>query len=47
MFNSGLDIVVIARPGAATASFVEVERALMYLGNRLNIINTDINNKEE
>ena len=46
VFNSGLDIVVIARPGAATASFVEVERALMYLGNRLNIINND-NNIEE
>ncbi len=46
VFNRGLDIVVIARPGAATASFVEVERALMYLGNRLNIINID-NNIEE
>ena len=41
MFNSGLDIVVIARPGAATASFVEVERALMYLGNNLNIISNN------
>ena len=41
MFNSGLDIVVIARPGAATASFVEVERALMYLGNHLNIISNN------
>ena len=38
VFNSGLDIVVIARPSAATASFSEVERALMFLGNGLNII---------
>ncbi len=38
MFNSGLDIVVIARPGAATVGYQEVERALLFLGNRLNII---------
>ena len=41
VFNSGLDIVVIARPGAATASFSEVERALMFLGNGLNILNKE------
>ena len=44
VFNSGLDIVVIARPGAATASFVEVERALMFLGNHLHIIRRETNN---
>ena len=46
MFNSGLDIVVIARPSAATANYQEVERALIYLGNRLHIINEN-NNKED
>ncbi len=39
VFNSGLDIVVIARPGAATASFQEVERALQFLGSHLGIMN--------
>ena len=46
MFNSGLDIVVIARPNAATATYQEVERALIYLGNRLHIIKEN-NNREE
>lgn len=32
MFSSGLDIVVVARPGAATANYEEVERALLHLG---------------
>ena len=44
MFNSGLDIVVIARPGAATATFIEVERALMFLGNHLHIIRRETDN---
>ena len=43
MFNSGLDIVVIARPGAATVGYQEVERALLFLGNRLNIIRKEQN----
>ena len=43
MFNSGLDIVVIARPGAATVGYQEVERALMFLGNHLNILNKKSN----
>ncbi len=46
VFNSGLDIVVIARPGAATATFIEVERALMYLGNHLGIIHEKNNDTE-
>ncbi len=43
MFNSGLDIVVIARPGAATVGYQEVERALLFLGNHLNIIRKEQN----
>ena len=31
MFNSGLDIVIIARPGAATVGYKEVESALLHL----------------
>ena len=32
MFNSGLDIVVIARASARNASYHEIESALMHLG---------------
>ena len=32
IFNSGLDIVVIARANAASASFREIESALLHLG---------------
>ncbi len=31
IFNSGLDIVIIARPSAATVGYVEVEGALLHL----------------
>lgn len=33
MFNSGLDIVVIARSTAANASYKEIESALLHLGS--------------
>ena len=32
VFNSGLDIVIVARSNAASASFREVESALLHLG---------------
>ena len=32
IFNSGLDIVVIARANAASASYAEIESALLHLG---------------
>ena len=32
IFNSGLDIVVVARENAASASFREIESALLHLG---------------
>ena len=32
MFNSGLDIVVVARPNAASVGFHEIENALLHLG---------------
>ena len=38
MFNSGLDIVVIARADAKTASYQKIESALLHLGNLQKII---------
>lgn len=38
MFNSGLDIVVIARSGAADLGFSEVESALLHLSKLHGII---------
>lgn len=39
-FNSGLDIVVVARTNAKEASFHEIESALMHLAGLHRIINT-------
>ena len=33
MFNSGLDIVVVARSGAKKSTYYEIEKALLHLGN--------------
>lgn len=41
IFNSGLDIVVVARNNAASASYADVESALLHLGRLHHIINTD------
>lgn len=38
IFNSGLDIVVIARPSAASVTYYEVESALLHLGKLHQII---------
>ena len=38
IFNSGLDIVVIARANAALASYAEIESALLHLGKLHKII---------
>lgn len=38
IFNSGLDIVIVARPGAASVGFNEVESALLHLGKLHQII---------
>ena len=40
IFNSGLDIVIVARPSAATTGFKEVESALLHLGKLHQIIKT-------
>ena len=40
VFNSGLDIVIVARNGAAVAGYRDVESALMHLG-RLHHIRKD------
>jgi ribonuclease P protein component len=39
MFNSGLDIVVIARGAARSADYHEIESALMHLGGLHKILN--------
>ena len=40
VFNSGLDIVIVARSNAASASFREVESALLHLGRLHRILKT-------
>ncbi len=39
MFNSGLDIVVVARAGAASADYHQIEKSLLHLGKLHKIIN--------
>jgi len=38
IFNSGLDIVIVARPCAASASYEEIESALLHLSKLHEII---------
>ena len=47
MFNSGLDIVVIARAGAKEATYHEIEKALLHLGNLHKITSTTKNEFEK
>ena len=42
MFNSGLDIVIVARPGAATVGYREMESALLHLGRLHHIISVKV-----
>ncbi|MCR4695572.1 MAG: ribonuclease P protein component [Pseudobutyrivibrio sp.] len=37
MFNSGLDIVVVARESTASASFEEINKSLLHLANLLKV----------
>ncbi len=37
-FDRGLDLIVIARPGAKERSFLEIESALLHLARKLNIL---------
>lgn len=39
-FVGGLDLVVIARPGAKESNFFDIERALLLLGKRAGIMKT-------
>ena len=39
IFNSGLDIVIVARKSASTVKYIEIESALLHLGKLHNIIN--------
>ena len=38
IFNSGLDIVIVARPNAASVNYYEIENALLHLGKLHHII---------
>ena len=38
LFVGGLDIIVIARPGAKERNFFEIESALLHLGKKHNIL---------
>lgn len=38
IFNSGLDVVIVARPGAAAVGYEEVESALLHLSKLHQII---------
>ncbi len=42
MFNSGLDIVVIARNGAKDCGYKEIESALLHLGKLHGILKNDM-----
>lgn len=45
MFNSGLDIVIVARVNANTVKkCCEIESALMHAAGKLNILNEEFNN---
>lgn len=43
VFNSGLDIVIVARTNAATATYRDVESALLHLGKLHRIITEEKN----
>lgn len=38
MFNSGLDIVIVARKNAASVSYMEMEKSLLHLGKLHRIV---------
>lgn len=42
VFNSGLDIVIVAREKAASAGYLEVKEALLHLGKLHHVIKVDV-----
>ena len=46
IFNSGLDIVVVAKKSAADVGFREIESALLHLGKLHRICNNELENKD-
>ena len=47
VFNSGLDIVVIARSGAKESTYHEIEKALLHLGNLHHVTKSTDNELEK
>ena len=43
IFNSGLDIVVVARNSASEVNYAEIESALLHLSKLHKIINNEVN----
>ena len=41
IFNSGLDIVIVARKSASTVKYIEIESALLHLGKLHHILKED------
>ena len=42
MFNSGLDIVIVARANAASVGYQDIERALLHLGGLHRVISAEV-----
>lgn len=42
MFNSGLDMVIVARPSAASVGYREMESALLHLGKLHHVISEKV-----
>ena len=47
VFNSGLDIVVVARSGAKESTYHEIEKALLHLGNLHHVTKSTDNELEK
>ena len=46
-FDDGLDLIVIARPGAKERSFFEIESALLHLAGKMKILRKEESRKRE
>jgi len=46
IFNSGLDIVVVARKSAASVGFFEIESALLHLSKLHHVLNNNLDDEE-
>ena len=47
MFNSGLDMAVVARSAASKARYTDIEKALMDLAGRANLLHETVPEGED